>query len=594
MQPILRLTRLRQALLATALCAGLIPLESQAAFTIQVGAFRQAANATGLAERLRTQGYPVTVTSTVAYHTVGVGPFAERGAADSQAATLSAVGLPVLVRRASVGAPSPAAPIQVAANGDETTGMEELFLETAPAEEPTVAPADDDLDLPFGDVPDTAAPAAPSEDMPDLDPDLEGLFAGTDEAEGTAAPRSALAGFFQSELAYTTADPEHWSKFRNLLELGSQGRFANGIGWKWSGRLVYDGAFDLEDDFYPSSVEDDRRSEAMVRETYLDIPAGDWDFRVGRQHIVWGEMVGLFFADVVSAKDLRQSVAQDFELLRIPQWALRAERFQGDLHMEAIWIPYMSYDDIGEAGDDFFPIPAPPPPGFTPVFLKEQTPAQKLSNSAYGLRLSYLHNGWDMSGFYYRSVDASAAFFRDVVAGPTPLLVYRPQHKKIHQLGATLAKDLGSNMVFKAEAIVTADKRFSVEDLSDADGVVEQDLLDYVLGLETTLDSGATINVQLFQRWFPDHVDNMIPDEVESGYSLYLTDQWFADRLEPELLWIQGFNQGDWMARPRLNWPFARDWRATLGADIFGGRSTTLFGQFDNADRVYAELRFTY
>ena len=72
-----------------------------------------------------------------------------------------------------------------------------------------------------------------------------------------------------------------------------------------------------------------------MRETYLDVSAGDWDFRLGRQQIVWGEMVGLFFADVVSAKDLREFVLPDFDYLRIPQWSVRTEYFKGDFHGEA-------------------------------------------------------------------------------------------------------------------------------------------------------------------------------------------------------------------------------------------------------------------
>jgi len=52
-------------------------------------------------------------------------------------------------------------------------------------------------------------------------------------------------------------------------------------------------------------------------------------FRLGRQHIVWGEMVGLFFADVVSAKDMRQFILPDFDMIRIPQWAARAEFLRG-------------------------------------------------------------------------------------------------------------------------------------------------------------------------------------------------------------------------------------------------------------------------
>jgi hypothetical protein len=288
---------------------------------------------------------------------------------------------------------------------------------------------------------------------------------------------------------------------------------------------------------------------------------------------------------------MRQFVAQDFELLRIPQWAVRAEHYGENVHLDAIWIPYMTYDEVGEPGDDFYRLPVPLEPGFGAAILGEDTPARSLDNSALGLRLSRMINGWDLSGFYYSSMDASPAF-RRTVAGAN--LVFQPEHFRIQQFGGTLSKDIGRSLILKAEAVYTRDKRFSVTDLGDADGLVKQDLLDYVVGLEHTFDSGARINLQLFQRWFPDHVASMVPDEVESGYSLYATTEWMNGRLRPELTWIQGFNNGDWMARPKLSWLFATDWRASLGADFFDGRATTLLGQFDAADRVYAELRYSY
>src|SRR5690606_14211826 len=129
----------------------------------------------------------------------------------------------------------------------------------------------------------------------------------------------------------------------------------------------------------PKAVRNDRRHEAWLHETYLDVPAGDWALRLGRQHIIWGEMVGLFFADVVSARDMRQFVAQDFEMLRIPQWAVRAEHFGESVHLDAIWIPYMSYDEIGRPGDDFYRLPVPPEPGYGVAILGEDTPSRSLS-----------------------------------------------------------------------------------------------------------------------------------------------------------------------------------------------------------------------
>jgi hypothetical protein len=110
-------------------------------------------------------------------------------------------------------------------------------------------------------------------------------------------------------------------------ELSSQGNLGNGIKWKLGARVDYDAVYDLYD-FYPSDVKDDQRFNLYLRENYLDISANDWDFRLGKQNVVWGEMVGLFFADVVSARDMREFILPEFDTMRIPQWAARAEYFR--------------------------------------------------------------------------------------------------------------------------------------------------------------------------------------------------------------------------------------------------------------------------
>src|SRR4030095_12466352 len=100
--------------------------------------------------------------------------------------------------------------------------------------------------------------------------------------------------------------------------------------------------------FYPDPVKKDQRFNFLVGETYIDTTVSDWDLRLGRQQIVWGEVVGLFFADVVSAQDQRDFLLPSFDIIRIPQWAARAEYFHGDSHIELIWIPYPTYDEIGK------------------------------------------------------------------------------------------------------------------------------------------------------------------------------------------------------------------------------------------------------
>jgi hypothetical protein len=429
---------------------------------------------------------------------------------------------------------------------------------------------------------------------------LSNYFAAPEPFEISKTPEPAspstlpfsLSGYVQSEAAYTFAAPDHWSKFRNTFELAAQKKLTSQINLKISGRFSYDAIYDITT-FFPDRVKRDQRFDAMFRETYLDVGAGDWDFRVGRQQIIWGEVVGLFFADVVSAKDLREWIIPDLDYLRIPQWAARAEYFKDDFHAEAILVPYMTYDRIGKPGSDYFPFPPVPPPGFALNIRNERIAHRGLSDVAVGVRLGYLLRGWDLTGFYYDSVDSSPAFFRQLISAPPATVVYTPDHDRIHQLGGTLSKDFQS-FVVRAEAVYTWDRWFNVTRLSDSDGVVRQNFLDYIVGVDFPLPSDSRLNLQFFQRWFPSHNPDIIPRRVESGITLFASAKILDDKVEPDLLVIHSLNRLDWMVRPRITWRFHPDWRFRIGTALFGGNNQGLSGRFDNRDRAFVELRYAF
>ena len=171
-----------------------------------------------------------------------------------------------------------------------------------------------------------AAGSATAADDLDLDLELD------------SGGKTRTATTLQFDVARTYAGKDHWSMARARAEVSAQGG-QSGLKWKISGRADADGVFAIDNGFYPDAVRRDQQYQFDLRETYLDFSAGEVDFRVGRQHIVWGEMVGLFFADVVSARDLRTFYLPDFEQLRIPQWAARAEYYFGETHAELVWIP---------------------------------------------------------------------------------------------------------------------------------------------------------------------------------------------------------------------------------------------------------------
>lgn len=413
------------------------------------------------------------------------------------------------------------------------------------------------------------------DDLFDLDAPLDGAGEGAPAAAETGTGLR-LGGYGEFSAAYTTADPSHWSKLRARFELAATGRLANGMSYKVSGRADADAAYSVEDDFYPSSVRDDQRSDFTLRETYLDIESGDWAFRLGRQHIVWGEVVGIFVADVVSARDVREFFLPEFETMRIPQWAARAEYFAGETHLEVVWIPYPSYDEIGKPGADFYPFPVP-----GDVRVRSDEPSRKLSNTNWGVRASRLIDGWDLTGFYYQSRDVSPTLY----TLPTGLEL---RNERIEQLGGTFSKDMGS-FVLKGEAVYTDGRKFLSSDPAAQYGLKSSDIIDYVIGADIPTGDWR-VNLQLYGRHAFDYDSSLGFDRDETGYTV-LVNHRFNDRFEAEVIYASSLNRSDYMLRPKLVWNVTQEWRAQFGADFFGGRDEGLFGRFDDSDRVYAELR---
>ena len=394
-----------------------------------------------------------------------------------------------------------------------------------------------------------------------------------------------------------------------------QGQFSESVKWRIGGRFDYDYAYD-QLDFYAPEVRRDQRYEFAFRENYLDIsPGGNWELRLGRQHVVWGEMVGLFIADVVSARDMREFILPEPELqmLRIPQWAARAEYFGKDMKAELLWVVAPSFDEIGKpgvpgvkgvAGADFYPYPIPGPGGSQ--FLGEERPTRKLSNTNYGARVSTLQGGYDMSAFYYHSLDITPTFYRQVLAAPAPgllvqpgpapgapVFLYQARHDKIDQAGGTVSKDFES-FVLKAEAVYTDGRQFNVTRLTQPNGLVRQDTVDYAVGLDFGLPADARLNLQFFQRIFLQHDADTLLDKHESGVSVLFDAVKLAPSVEGRLLLVHGLNRSDWLVRPKVSWTFEKNWRLSAGADIFGGPPISAFGRYDNNDRVYTELRYSF
>jgi hypothetical protein len=394
--------------------------------------------------------------------------------------------------------------------------------------------------------------------------------------------------------AYTYSDPAHWSRGVGRLQLNAQGALTENVKWKVGGRVDADIVY-FTSDFYLDPVKKNQRLTGIWGENYLDVSAGDWDFRIGAQQIVWGEVVGLFFADVVSARDLREFLLPTFDIIRIPQAAARAEYTTGDSHLELVWIPFPAFDNIGKPGSDFYPAPliSPTPSSVAALFQDPERPSSNLSNSNFGVRANTLAAGWDIAAFYYRSYSTQPTFYKIPSNVPGQPFVFQPSYNRIWQVGGTVSKDLGE-AVLRGEAVYASGQGYSLADLTLPQIVVLRSTLDYILSVEFSLPNDTRLNVQGFQRVYYDGGGSDLAIRSDGfGASLFLSTK-LSSAFEAQILWIQNFKDAGGLIRPRLNWTPGKNTTVGFGVDIFTGPSDGYFGRYSNRDRVYTEVRLDF
>jgi hypothetical protein len=299
--------------------------------------------------------------------------------------------------------------------------------------------------------------------------------------------------------------------------------------------------------------------------------------------------VGVFVADVVNARDLREFLLPDLDQIRISQWAARLDWQGEDKSAELIWIPVPLYDRIGEPGGDYFPVLSTPS-GLRIPANPTVKPRRTASNSNFGARAGFIKNGWDVAGFVYRSMDRETAFAPQL--GGRFLSVTSTQGARITQVGSTVSKDL-EYAVLKAETVYTHGKVLGSFSPTALNGLTQRNVVDWVVGLDIPIaDSEARVNVQVIDRRVLDHDATVFDTKRQTFGSLqivYPVGAW-----ELSVLGIEGLGRNERLWRPKAVYKLAKNTRLTFGADFFQGKTSSLLGQFDANDRVYLRVKHSF
>jgi len=420
----------------------------------------------------------------------------------------------------------------------------------------------------------------------------------------TQAANAELSSIFQTELAITKGSTVQ--KFESIWQPELNVVLSNAIAMTFIARLRADTQHNLgyEGDrldtasSFNGAVLEGNHADFEIREWYVDTEMAGVFWRLGKQQVVWGQADGLKILDVVNPQSYREFIVDDFDDSRIPLWMINAEIPIGeDDSLQLLWIVDQSYHRFANNGSDYqitSPLLVPKPvEGIEIISFELHKPNNVLKDSDFGLRYSKFYQGWDLTfNYLYHYLD-SPIFYQQLNDSTVAIAA---KYQRNHLLGFTASKafddwTIRSEVGYSTKSYHLLDPfGENSQTFIDYQGVRDSSDLSSVIGLDWQGLENAMLSIQWFQSSLLDYDDNidsvMFRPKRSQIWSFLYQKSFVNDTWAIEALMMYGVDQHDNSVQVELSHMLEENIKLWLNVDLFGGNNQSLFGQFNETDRL--------
>jgi len=467
----------------------------------------------------------------------------------------------------------------------------------------------------------------------------------------------SISGYLQNQSSYRLGgDAKQWVSSENRIQLEMDARLHPNIAVAGIFRGTYDAIYDLrhDSDQWNSDFAGSRgelANEYKMRELYMDATLGGWDFRIGKQQVVWGESDGLRLMDIVNPLDMRrQYITRSWEDIRIPQTMVKAVYRIAPInnsYLELLWNPGnierdKIYSDTTMSGDYKSPWTIsnsqdlvglqPLRAGGLVGVVEEDTPSWiNVNKSEFGARLGGEAGGWFLTLNYFQGFSKTPVVESNLTplepflistspgypGGPDPTLLpplpvpFKLDYPRERVIGFTFNKPAGL-WVWRGEFATYLDKHYN----KTAIGIflpnitaVERTLQASMIGFDYKLNiawlnpekmffiSGQVFNYHIFGYDEELRTGPYAQKPLEDSFyfSLLINTEYHMGTICPEVMAVYDAAATGWYIKPRVEFKYGDHWRPEIGALVFTGDQYELpFGEFHNNDEIYFRLKYQF
>ncbi len=401
------------------------------------------------------------------------------------------------------------------------------------------------------------------------------LLSSLSYAQSDQEPKLEINGFVRNYTGVLLAPPNEFSIIQNTLNLEfrlQSDKFA-----------LYANPYYFQ---YPN-----KEDEFRLREAYIDIYLEKFDFRVGKQQIVWGQADGVFITDIVSPLDLTDFLLRDFNEIRIGVNAAKINYYPNYDHgFELVLIP--SFTPTVFPTDIWQPqIEFSAPPTFDNT--NKEVPFT-LESSEVFLKYSLSKSWADIQLMGAYTWDDAPTMHVTPIAPPDPAapgVLIKPEYHRLALAGMSFNTQV-ADFVIRGEGAYYFDKYYQTTDPAAVDFLVQKNYINYVVGLDKTIGDWK-FSTQFIQRIIVDYDELIKEDEVDNLATLLVSKSMFRETVRLEWFSYHGLTNNDALMRIRGFYYPQDAVSLELGANIFTG-TQGMFGQYNDNDMLYVRIKYNF
>ncbi|MBF0589871.1 MAG: hypothetical protein HQL53_12160 [Magnetococcales bacterium] len=356
-------------------------------------------------------------------------------------------------------------------------------------------------------------------------------------------------------------------------------------GWKLHGDAIaaHDFSYEIKGrERYEPGVLRQYESDFTLREAWISGSPASWmDLKLGRQIVVWGQSDLLRVVDLLNPLDQRYPGLTDLEDLRRPLTMSRMDLyFHENWSLSLIGVHELSFHKSPVYGHDFYP--------FDLQLPTEIDPAQRLSNTEWGVALQGRFSGWDLAlhaADYYNDDPHT-----ELTAGGT-----RMYHADLKMVGATVGA-AWRDFLFKGEGAWI--DGFRAYNLGTDDNYNRTDLL---LGVEYSGFTDTTLSLEVVNRHIngfnsllslsPDLLEE---DSLETAFSMVRNFNHETTTLTLVAGMYGGSAQGGAYERIQLDYDINDSWTISGGLIFYQKGNLAAFQKMEDRDRLFMTLEYAF